>query len=221
MAIPKHIAVIIDGNRRWAKKHNLKEWQGHKKGAERLEDFLNWCLEAGIKEVSAYVLSTENLNRSKEELDHLFKLFKEMFRKLEEKENFSDRYKVRIRFVGDLKKLPKDLLETIKKVEKKTQKYDERILNILIAYGSKFEIAQAAKRCKKINEKELERNLLVPEPVDLVIRTGGYNRLSNLMLWQCAYAELYFTKTLWPDFSKRGFLKALKWFSSIQRNFGK
>jgi tritrans,polycis-undecaprenyl-diphosphate synthase [geranylgeranyl-diphosphate specific] len=221
MAIPKHIAVIIDGNRRWAKKHNLKEWQGHKKGAERLEDFLNWCLEAGIKEVSAYVLSTENLNRSKEELDHLFKLFKEMFRKLEEKENFSDRYKVRIRFVGDLKKLPKDLLETIKKVEKKTQKYDERILNILIAYGSKFEIAQAAKRCKKINEKELERNLLVPEPVDLVIRTGGYNRLSNLMLWQCAYAELYFTKTLWPDFSKREFLKALKWFSSIQRNFGK
>jgi len=221
MIIPKHIAVIIDGNRRWARKHNLKEWQGHQKGAERLEDFLNWCVEVGIKEMSAYVLSTENLNRSKEELDHLFKLFKEMFRKLEEKENFSDRYKVRIRFIGDLKKLPKDLLEIIKKVENKTQKYDERILNILIAYGSKFEIAQAAKRCKKINEKELERNLLVPESVDLVIRTGGYNRLSNLMLWQCAYAELYFTKTLWPDFSKREFLKALKWFSSVQRNFGR
>ena len=221
MAIPKHIAVIIDGNRRWARKHNLKEWQGHKKGAERLEDFLNWCLEAGIKEVSAYVLSTENLNRSKEELDHLFKLFKEMFKKMEEKEKFSDKYKVRVRFIGNLKKLPKDLLEIIKKVEDKTKKYDERILNVLIAYGSKFEITQAARKCRKIDEKELEKNLLVPEPVDLVIRTGGYNRLSNLMLWQCAYAELYFTKTLWPDFSKKEFLKALKWFSNVQRNFGK
>jgi undecaprenyl diphosphate synthase len=221
MAIPEHIAVIIDGNRRWAMKRNLKEWQGHQKGAERLEDFLNWCFKAGIKEVSAYVLSTENLNRSKEELDHLFKLFKEMFKKMEEKEKFSDKYKVRVRFIGNLKKLPKDLLEIIKKVEDKTKKYDERILNVLIAYGSKFEITQAARKCRKIDEKELEKNLLVPEPVDLVIRTGGYNRLSNLMLWQCAYAELYFTKTLWPDFSKKEFLKALKWFSNVQRNFGK
>ncbi len=221
MSMPKHIAVIIDGNRRWARKHGLKDWEGHKKGAERLEDFLKWCLDAGIKEVSAYVLSTENLNRSKEELKHLFSLFKEAFKKFQEKENFVHKYKVKIRFAGDLRRLPKDLREIIRKVEKKTEKYGERILNILIAYGGKFEIVQAAKRCKKINEKELEKNLLVPEPVDLVIRTGGYSRLSNLLLWQCAYAELYFTKTLWPDFSKREFLKALKWFSNTQRNFGR
>jgi len=221
MNIPNHLAVIIDGNRRWARKHGLKDWEGHKKGAERLEDFLNWCLEAGIKEVSAYVLSTENLNRSEEELKHLFNLFKEAFKKFEEKESFIHKYRVKIRFAGDLKRLPKELREIINKVEKKTQKYDERILNILIAYGGKFEIVEAARRCKRISEEEIEKNLLVPEPVDLVIRTGGYSRLSNLMLWQCAYAELYFTKTLWPDFSKREFLKALKWFSNVQRNYGK
>ncbi|MEM2174784.1 MAG: polyprenyl diphosphate synthase [Candidatus Micrarchaeia archaeon] len=221
MQKPQHIAVIIDGNRRWAKKNKLKEWEGHEKGAKVLLNFLNWCLEEDIKEVSAYVLSTENLKRSKEELNHLFELFKKMFEKFKEKESLIDKHKVRVRFAGDLKKLPNDLRKIIKEIETKTKKYNERILNILIAYGGKFEIIEAAKKCKKICEKELEKNLLVPEPVDLVIRTGGYCRLSNLLLWQCAYAELYFTKTLWPDFSKREFKKALRWFSSIKRNFGR
>jgi len=217
---PKHIAVIIDGNRRWAKKHKMQPWEGHKKGAERFEEFLKWCFEEDIKEVSAYVLSTENLNRPKQELQKLFELFKKMFEKYKN-ESLADKYEVRVRFAGDLEKLPIEIRQIIKQIQAKTEKYDKRILNILIAYGSKFEIARAAKKCKKINEEELEKNLLVPEPVDLVIRTGGYCRLSNLMLWQCAYAELYFTKTLWPDFSKKEFLKALKWFSRMQRNFGK
>ncbi|MCX8179534.1 MAG: polyprenyl diphosphate synthase [Candidatus Aenigmarchaeota archaeon] len=221
MEKPKHIAVIIDGNRRWARKRGLKDWKGHEKGAQRLEEFLNWCLEEDIKEVSAYVLSTENLKRSKEELDHLFELFKKFFEKFKKKENMVHEHKVRVRFAGDLDRLPKELKKIIREVEEKTKKYNNRLLNILIAYGGRFEIIQTAKRCKKFSEKEFEKNLLVPEPVDLVIRTGGYCRLSNLLLWQCAYAELYFTKTLWPDFSKREFLKALKWFSEIKRNFGR
>ncbi|MCS7135348.1 MAG: undecaprenyl diphosphate synthase family protein, partial [Candidatus Aenigmarchaeota archaeon] len=100
MEKPKHIAVIIDGNRRWARKRGLKDWKGHEKGAQRLEEFLNWCLEEDIKEVSAYVLSTENLKRSKEELDHLFELFKKFFEKFKKKENMVHEHKVRVRFAG-------------------------------------------------------------------------------------------------------------------------
>ncbi|MBU5689186.1 MAG: di-trans,poly-cis-decaprenylcistransferase [Candidatus Aenigmarchaeota archaeon] len=218
---PNHIAVIIDGNRRWAKKHGLKPWKGHKKGAENIKNFLKWCLEEDIKEVSVYVLSTENLNRSKEELDKLFELFKKFFSEYFNKDSFIDKNEVKVRFAGDFSKLPKDIIEIMNKVMKKTEKYNKKILNVLIAYGGRYDIVQAAKKCKNFSEKELEKNLLVSEPVDLVIRTGGYNRLSNLMLWQCAYAELYFTKKLWPDFRKKDFIKALKWFKNIKRNFGK
>jgi undecaprenyl diphosphate synthase len=192
---------------------------------------LNWCLELEIPQVSVYVLSTENLNRPKKELEELFRLFYEYFERWEkEKESFLDKYQVKVRFVGDLEKLPPKLVKLMGKIMRRTAKYQKRILNVMIAYGSKFELTQAIKKIAEkaiklgkieITEKDIEANLLVPTPLDLVIRTGGFSRLSNFMLLQASYAEIYTTKVLWPDFSKKDLIKAIKWYNSVQRNFGR
>jgi len=232
LQIPNHLAVIIDGNRRWARARGKPPWFGHRAGAKKLEDFLNWCLETGVKQVSIYTLSTENIaKRPKKEIEEIFKILEEYVRKLSnEKFSLLEKYEVRVRFVGELNKLPKPLLKLMRELMKKTIKHSKRILNFLVAYGGHSELTHAVKKIVKkaielgkveIREKDIENALWINEPVDLVIRTGGYNRLSNLLLWQSAYAEIYTTKTLWPDFSKKEFIKALKWYSSISRNFGR
>jgi tritrans,polycis-undecaprenyl-diphosphate synthase [geranylgeranyl-diphosphate specific] len=231
LQVPNHLGVILDGNRRWARLHGMQPWEGHRYGAQKLEEFLNWCVELGIPQVSVYILSTENLNRPKRELEELFKLFYEYFEKWEkEKESFLEKYQVKVRFIGDLERLPPKLVRLMGKIMRKTAKYQKRVLNIMIAYGSKFELTQAIKKIAEkaiklgrieISEKDIEANLLVPTPLDLVIRTGGFSRLSNFMLIQAAYAEIFTTKVLWPDFSKKDLIKAIKWYNSVQRNFGK
>ncbi|MCX8191058.1 MAG: polyprenyl diphosphate synthase [Candidatus Aenigmarchaeota archaeon] len=233
LRIPNHLGVILDGNRRWAKKRNLSPWEGHRAGAKKLQEFLEWCLEAGIPTVSIYTLSTENLNRPKKELTEIFKIFEEYIDGLiDKRENFSilEKYEVKIRFVGELNSLPRPLLRAMYKVMEKTAKYQKRILNFLVAYGGKSELVNAFKKVAaevikkgkiEIREKDIERNLYVPTPLDLIIRTGGYQRLSNFLLWQASYAEIYVTKTLWPDFSKKEFMKILKWYSRQKRNFGR
>ena len=228
--LPLHVGLIPDGNRRWARARNLPVWVGHEKGAEKLEEFINWCLEAGIKQISIYVLSTENIqNRPKLEIKRIFQLLYEYFKRWERGEfKVIERFKVKVRVFGNLRLLPKKLRELIKKVIRKTSKYKERFLNLLIAYGAKFEILQAVKKLirkvkerKRIRETDIERYLMIKEPVDLIIRTGGYHRLSNFLVWQASYAEIYVTKTLWPDFTKKELIKAIKWYSSVKRNFGK
>ena len=231
--LPVHIGIIIDGNRRWARARGLPSWEGHRAGAKKLDEFLNWCLEIGIPQVSVYTLSTENLNRPKEELKHLFKIFEEYFNGLlNDKKKFSllEKYEVRIRFVGELNRLPKKLIKLMGKLMEKTAKYQKRVLNFLVAYGGKSEIVNAAKKIVEevikhgkieITEKDFEKYLYVSQPLDLVIRTGGHQRLSNFLLWQASYAEIYVTKTLWPDFSKKEFMKVLRWFSQQKRNFGR
>ncbi|MFZ8829901.1 MAG: polyprenyl diphosphate synthase [Candidatus Aenigmatarchaeota archaeon] len=233
IVLPNHLGIIIDGNRRWARARGLPPWEGHKAGAEKLNEFLNWCLEMGIPQVSIYTLSTENLNRSKEELKHLFKILEEYVDGLlKDKKKFAllEKYEVRVRFVGELNRLPKKLIKLMGKLMEKTAKYQKRVLNFLVAYGGKSEIVNAVKKLAEevikhgrieITEKDIEKHLYVPQPLDLVIRTGGYQRLSNFLLWQASYAEIYVTKTLWPDFSKKEFMKALRWFSQQKRNFGK
>jgi tritrans,polycis-undecaprenyl-diphosphate synthase [geranylgeranyl-diphosphate specific] len=233
LVLPKHLGIIIDGNRRWAKARGLPPWEGHRAGAKKLEEFLNWCLEVGIPQVSIYTLSTENLNRPKEELKHLFKILEEYIDGLlNDKKKFAllEKYEVRVRFVGELNRLPKKLIKLMGKLMEKTAKYQKRVLNFLVAYGGKSEIVNAVKKLAEelirhgkieITEKDLEKYLYVPQPLDLIIRTGGYQRLSNFLLWQASYAEIYVTKTLWPDFSKKEFMEALRWFSRQQRNFGR
>jgi tritrans,polycis-undecaprenyl-diphosphate synthase [geranylgeranyl-diphosphate specific] len=231
--LPNHLGVIIDGNRRWAKKRGLPPWKGHEAGAKKLNEFLNWCLEVGIQNVSIYTLSTENLNRPKEELKHLFRILEEYIDGLlNNKERFAllEKYEVKVRFVGELNRLPKKLIKLMGKLMEKTAKYQKRVLNFLVAYGGKSEIVNAIKKIAEeivkrgkieISEKDVEKYLYIPIPLDLVIRTGGYQRLSNFLLWQVSYAEIYVTKTLWPDFSKKEFIKALKWYSRQKRNFGR
>jgi tritrans,polycis-undecaprenyl-diphosphate synthase [geranylgeranyl-diphosphate specific] len=233
LVLPNHLGIIIDGNRRWARTRGLPPWEGHRAGAEKLDEFLNWCLEVGIPQVSIYTLSTENLNRPKEELKHLFKLLEEYVDGLlNDKKKFAllEKYEVRVRFVGELNRLPKKLIKLMGKLMEKTAKYQKRVLNFLVAYGGKSEIVNAVKKLTEevikhgkieITEKDIEKHLYVPQPLDLVIRTGGYQRLSNFLLWQASYAEIYVTKTLWPDFSKREFMKALRWYSKQKRNFGR
>jgi len=231
MQIPNHLGVILDGNRRWAKSRGLNTWEGHKKGAKKFEDFLNWCLDMKIPKVSVYALSSDNIrNRKKKEVEEIFKLMKKNFdRLLNEKFDTLQKNEVQVRVLGDYRKLPKSLLRVARKLMQKTSGYQKHILNLLIAYKGMEEILFGIKKIVRmalsgrvrITTKLMEKNLLESEPIDLIIRTGGRSRLSDFMPLQSAYSEIYVTKTLWPDFSKREFIKAINWFSSIQRNYGK
>jgi len=230
MMIPQHVAVILDGNRRWAIEHGLKPWEGHKYGAETFDKFLDWCLELNVPKISAYVLSTENLNRPRRELVEILRLLKRELDKLEnEKAPKIDKYEIRVRFCGDFSKLPNSLVKIMRRIMRRTKKYNKKFLNILIAYGGRYELTiamknlvkRALKKRIKITEKTIEENLLISGDVELVIRTGGMSRLSNFLPWQTTYAEIYVTKILWPDFKRKDLIKAIKWFNKMKRNFGK
>jgi len=236
MSVPNHIAIVPDGNRRWARAKGMKyPWDGHKHGIDRFEDLFNWCMELGIEQVSLWVLSTENLkNRSKREVVELLRIMRESMKRWSNEKSslykMFEKYEVQVRFFGDLKQLPPELVRLMKRIMKKTEKHHQRVLNILICYGGKFEITRAVKSLVKkaiksgkveITEKTIQEHLFVSSNVDLVIRTGGMSRLSNFMLWQAAYGEMYVTDCLWPDFSKRELVKSIKWFNSVKRNFGK
>jgi undecaprenyl diphosphate synthase len=231
LILPNHLGVILDGNRRWAKARGLPAWAGHREGAKTLENFLNWCMELGINQVSVYALSTENLNRPKREVEEIFKvLYKYLERWERGKSDFLDKYNVRVRFVGDLSRLPPKLVRLMGKIMEKTAKHQKRALNLLIAYGSKFELTNVLKKIAEkmltlgrieITEKDIESNLLLPTPVDLIIRTGGEYRLSNFLLWQSAYSELIFLKKFWPDFTKQDLIRCLREYSRRQRRFGR
>ena len=232
LVIPQHIGFIIDGNRRWARQnHKRFPWMGHRAGAEALSKTLDNCMELGIPQVSVYMLSTENLNREPREVAELFKLYEEYLKKWEKGESgLLDKYEVHVRFAGDLSKLPPKLRELSGRIMQKTARYQKRFLNLMIAYGSQFELTEVMRKIAQkavetgrieVTAKDIEANLMVPVPLDLVVRTGGTHRLSNFMLWQASYAEIYVTDTLWPDFDKAELTKAVRWYSAVKRNFGK
>jgi undecaprenyl diphosphate synthase len=208
----------------------MPAWMGHRYGAQTFGKFLNWCLELNIPQISVYALSTENLNRPKREVEELFNIYYEFLKKWEKKMSVLDKNEVRVRFIGDLSRLPPKLVRLMGRFMVRTAKYQKKFLNILVAYGAHFELTEALKKIAEkmikvgkieITEKDIEQNLLVPVPVDLVIRTGGMSRLSNFLLWQAAYAEIYVTNTLWPDFSKKELIKAIRWYNKTQRRFGR
>lgn len=231
LVIPKHVAIVPDGNRRWALKNKKKPWEGHRYGVEKLEEVLRACLEAGVKQVSFWALSTENFkSRSSRELREIFNLAREYAKRFNDEDSelykTVNKYEVKVRILGDLKRLPRDLMKMFKIIMQKTAKFTKRVLNVLINYGGRFELKEALKKLlkvkkSKITEDDIRRNLLVSDDVDLVIRTGGMHRLSNLMSWQTAYSEIYVTSVLWPDFNKGELMKAIRWFSKAKRNFGK
>lgn len=216
-----HIGLIPDGNRRYAKSKGMPVYEGHWEGAKRLEEFLEWCDEyPQIKMVSIFALSTENLNRSKIEVQALWEIYNSMFRRLLKDPRVKEK-RMKVRILGNdvvwkpaIKDVAKELLET-------TKSYSRYILNLLLAYGSKFEINQAMKETIKKPFTKLDRALYVKKPLDLIIRTGKQHRLSNFMLYQASYAEIYFSDSMWPEFTKQEFSHIMDWYMEQQRKYGK
>ncbi|MEM2842031.1 MAG: polyprenyl diphosphate synthase [Thermoproteota archaeon] len=232
--MPSHIAMILDGNRRWASLRGLPKNIGHEEGAKKVEEFLSWCYELGIKTATLYVLSTENLGRDESEREHILNLFmREVKRTLEEK--VFDKYKVRVKVLGKRELWPEEIQKIVDKVEHATKDYDQYYLNVALAYGGRDEIVDAVRTiCElyssgRIRFEEIDKNLISkylytahlpnPEP-DLIIRTSGEMRLSNFLTWQSAYSELLFIDTYWPEFRKIDFWRAIRVFQRRNRRFG-
>ena len=214
-----HIAFIMDGNGRWGRKKNKNRNFGHLKGVETVKNIVGSSIKMKIPYVTFYVFSSENWKRPKTEIKFLFQLIKNYFYK-EVKNVIKEGIKINI--LGELNKLPSDLRATLIECEKLTKKNKIITVNLAINYGSKNEILSAIKKTKKINLKNLERNLYtynMPNP-EILIRTGGNQRLSNFMLWQLAYSELFFLKKLWPDFKSADLKNIIKKFKKIKRNYG-
>ena len=223
-AIPRHVGIIMDGNGRWAKKRGKPRSYGHKKGADVIDEVVTECFNEGAKAVSLYAFSTENWVRPKEEIDAIFGLLGVL---IEKKLSKLIKKEVRLIISGDITPLPESLRENCLNVVKKSENFKERTLNIALNYGSRAEIVRAANLAIKSGKTELTEEDFVngfytsslPD-IDLVIRTSGEMRLSNFFLWQCAYAEFYFTDVLWPDFHKEELKKAFEWYSHRKRRFG-
>lgn len=228
MNIPNHIVLFPDGNRRWAREKGFAStFEGHKKGYENLLEFSEWCKNRGVKTLTAFGFSTENWNRSKEEVDYLMKLLESCL-----VDNL-EKYKkdgVKVRVIGQRERLPKSLQEAIIKVEESTKDNTNIQLNLAVSYGGKWDILNAVKKIieekipvDKIDEKLFENYLStagLPMP-DFIIRAGGEMRMSNFVLWQGAYSELYFCKKYWPDFTEGDLDEALAEFDRRKRRFGK
>ncbi|MEW5761066.1 MAG: polyprenyl diphosphate synthase [Candidatus Thermoplasmatota archaeon] len=230
--VPKHVAIIMDGNRRYAEKLGLDPMEGHSLGRDKLEELVDWCLEIGIKILTVYAFSTENLKREKKELDALMKLFTVNFRKAGDDYRIH-KNKIRIRALGQVSLLPNDLQDAIRYAEERTKDYTNYFFNIAIAYGGRDDILNAVRNIAndvkdgKIEIKDIDENTVskylytkeLPDP-DLILRTSGEERISNFLLWQLAYSELYFSDVYWPEFKKADFLRAIIAYQRRQRRFG-
>ncbi len=221
--LPVHIALIMDGNGRWAKRRFRPRAYGHKTGVQNMFKVCGHAFELGVRIVTVYALSTENLKRPKEELDELFELFRTFFGKKRDKLREAG---VKINVVGDITALPPDIQEDILQVTEETSQYAKGLLNICINYGARQEIVRAVNAAvsygRFVDEKSFSSLLYtggIPDP-DLIIRTGGELRLSNFLLYQAAYSELYFTGKMWPEFSKRDLERAIENYSARDRRFG-
>ena len=216
-----HIAFIMDGNGRWGKKRGKGRNFGHLKGVETVKKIVRESIKLKIPFVTFYVFSSENWNRPKTEILFLFKLLKEYF--TNELKNIINQG-IKIDILGDKKKLNSDLRSILKKTVHLTKKNKKIVVNLALNYGSNIEILNALKKTKgKLTLKSIENNLYtknIPNP-DILIRTGGYQRLSNFLLWQLAYSELFFLKKLWPDFNSADLRKVIKKYKKIKRNFGR
>jgi len=219
----KHVAIIMDGNGRWGIKHKGSRNAGHRAGLYTVETVIDACIKEQIKHLTLYTFSTENWKRPKKEIDFLFNLLENFLTK--KIENLIKK-KIKLKFIGELNKLPITLKKLIKKSEIKTLKNLGIQINVALNYGSKNELINSIRLINNkgipVNEKNIDKNLFtkdIPEP-DLMIRTGNTQRLSNFMLWQLAYTEIFFEKKLWPDFNKKDFMKILTKFKAVKRNFG-
>jgi len=230
----EHVAIILDGNRRWASENELNPWLGHEKGAETVEQLLDWCEKLDVKVLTLYAFSTENFKRSPQEVAEIMKIAEEKFRKLLTEERIH-RDKVHVKVIGRIHLLPESIQQLIADVEKSTENYDNRFLNFAFAYGGRAEIVDAAKiiaekvkngelKLKDVDESTFEKHLytshMPKQEPDLIIRTSGEERLSGFLLWQSAYSELAFLDVYWPDFRLIDLLRAIRTFQTRKRRYG-
>nr|WP_312576142.1 isoprenyl transferase [Sedimentibacter sp.] len=229
--LPEHVAVIMDGNRRWAKKHLMPATYGHREGALRVKDLTRTCVDMGIKYLTIYAFSTENWGREKKEVDYLMSLLVEFIKK---ELNYLNENDVKIMLLGNIEDLPEETRNEVKRSIELTKNNTKLTLNIALSYGSRNEITDAVKKVitdyennkikiDEINEESFKKYLYtndIPDP-DLLIRTSGEIRLSNFLLYQLAYTEFYFTDIMWPEFNKEEFLKAISSYQTRKRRYGK
>jgi len=231
---PEHIAIILDGNRRWATERALNSWMGHHFGAEKVRHLLDWCLDLNVKSITIYAFSTENFLRPKEEVGEVMRIAEEKLREILTDERIH-KNKVRVKVIGRLGLLPKGIQQLIWEVEQSTKDYDQHFLNVALAYGGRAEIVDAAKQIAQkiengdldseaIDEDVFESHLytahLPKQDPDLIIRTSGEERLSGFLLWQSAYSELFFLDVYWPDFRRIDLLRAVRTYQKRKRRFG-
>jgi tritrans,polycis-undecaprenyl-diphosphate synthase [geranylgeranyl-diphosphate specific] len=233
--MPNHIAIILDGNRRWAKRNLTIKEKGHFKGADAVENLLDWCEELDIKIITLYVLSAENLDRKNEELDYLYELIHKRLEKL-----YSDprlhKNKMRVKAIGTIELLPESIKDVLGRLDDTTRDYDNHFLNIAIAYGGQNELVDAVKKIgRKIKNGELDANEINKEVIesnlytshlpqsspDMILRTSGEKRMSGFLLWQSAYSELVFLDIFWPEFRKIDLMRAIRIFQKRKRRIGK
>jgi tritrans,polycis-undecaprenyl-diphosphate synthase [geranylgeranyl-diphosphate specific] len=230
--VPRHLAIIMDGNRRYAESHGLEREQGHLRGKDKLEELLDWCLEVGLRTLTVYALSTENFHRERAEVEELMRLFEENFRRIGDDPRVHQ-HQIRVRALGNRALLPPPVVRAIEYAEMRTQGYDQYRYNIALAYGGREDILQAIRTIAtevkegKLKPEEIDDRVVssrlytqdLPDP-DLIFRTSGEERISNFLLWQSAYAELYFCDVLWPGLRKLDFLRAIHAYQLRRRRYG-
>ena len=230
-AVPKHIGIILDGNRRLARKLMAKPWKGHEWGAEKVEKLLDWCKELETRELTLYALSIENFNRPKTEFEYLMNIFRREFERLKEDER-PEKHGIRMNIIGRLWMLPKDVQESCNKIMEQTKNNSNYVINIALAYGGRQEVIDAAKKIaeqvkdgsldiSQINEETFADSLQLQSNPDLIIRTGGEKRTSNFLPFQSAYSEWIFLDKFWPEFEKEDLIEAVNEYSNRERRKGR
>jgi tritrans,polycis-undecaprenyl-diphosphate synthase [geranylgeranyl-diphosphate specific] len=232
---PEHVAIILDGNRRWAFQNALTPWLGHHVGADKVDELMDWCIELDVKSITLYAFSTENFRRSPQEVGELMKLIDERLRSTLKNKSIHEN-KIRVKAIGRLDLLPGTTQTLIQQLEESTKEYNDRFLNLALAYGGRAEIVDATKKIASevengmlnpdtINEELFEKYLytahMPKQDADLIIRTSGEERLSGFLSWQSAYSELCFVDMNWPDFRRIDLLRAVRIYQRRKRRFGK
>ncbi len=233
--IPNHMALILDGNRRWARRHLAMVGGGHGRGADAVEDLLDWCEELDIRIVTLYALSAENLSRNDQELQELFGLIRARLEKLLADPRIH-KSRMRVKAIGRIEMLPEEIRDVLGRLDVATREYDGRFLNIALAYGGQYEMVDAVKKIGqkiidgKLNISEIDREVIesnlytshLPQPSpDMILRTSGEKRLSGFLMWQSAYSELVFMDIFWPEFRKIDLMRAIRTFQKRKRRLGR
>lgn len=231
MTALNHLGIILDGNRRFAKRLMMKPWKGHEWGAKKTREFLDWCKEVGVKEVTLFAFSLENFDRPKEEFDFLMKIFEKEFRAtINDPQVYEDR--IKFRFVGKIEMFPEKVHSVMRELMEKTKDHDKFLVNFAMAYGGRTEIIDAAKKLvcdvkegrvdiNDINPGMFKDYLYLDSEPEMIIRTSGEKRSSGFLLWQSDYSEWFFVDKYWPEFEKEDFLKCIDEFKGRDRRFGK